>query len=84
MLPTNPLALNDVTNVADFGAIIKANTKQQLSAVRRLNFFQSPVVPAIRMAMAMCGEKSAAIFPKPRPDLFAIGLWNLERIDFGP
>jgi hypothetical protein len=31
----------------------------------------------------MCGEKAAAIFPKPRPDLFAIGLWNLERIDFG-
>lgn len=36
------------------------------------------------MTMAMRGEKSAAIFPKPRPDLLAVRLWNFERINFGP
>lgn len=32
--------------------------------------------------MAMGCEKSAAVFPKPGPDLFAICLWNFERINF--
>src|SRR5262245_58591107 len=37
-------------------------------------FFQRPVVAAIGMAMAMRGEKAAAMAPEQRPDLLAIGL----------
>jgi hypothetical protein len=41
-------------------------------------FFQRPFVSSIRMTMAMRRKKSTAMFPKPRPDFFTIGLWQFQ------
>lgn len=33
--------------------------------------------------MAVCGEEAAAIFPEPRPDAFAVGLWDVQAVERG-
>src|SRR5665213_2573969 len=45
-------------------------------------FFQSPLVPPVRLAMAVRREKAAAKLPEPRPDLFAVSLRDFQRRDF--
>ena len=44
--------------------------------------FQRPVIPPVRMAMAVRSEEAAAELPEPRPDLLAVGLRNLQAGDF--
>ena len=47
-----------------------------------VRFFEGPGVGAVGVAMAMGGEEAAAVLPEPGPDLFAVGLGNLQRGDF--
>src|SRR5208282_288887 len=49
------------------------------SATRNPEFFQRPIIPSVRMAMAMRRKKTAAMLPKPGPDLLAVGLGNFKR-----
>ena len=43
--------------------------------------FQCPFVSPVGMAMAMRREKSAAMPPEPRPDLFPVGLRQLQTVE---
>ena len=40
--------------------------------------FEGPVVAAVGVAVAVGGEEAAAMRPEPGPDLFAIGLGDVE------
>lgn len=44
---------------------------------------QLPIIPPIGMTMAMRRKESAAMLPEPRPDPFAIGLWDVQTIQHG-
>src|SRR5437867_13218339 len=59
-------------------------TIYDLRFTRRVGFFDGPGVASIGRAMAVRGEKAAAMFPEQRPELLAIGLRNRKRIEFGP
>src|ERR1044072_6679138 len=37
-------------------------------------FLERPFIPPVGVAMTVCGEKAAAMPPKQRPDLLAVGL----------
>src|SRR5579862_2666125 len=41
--------------------------------------FERPIIASIRMAMAMCRKKAAAMKPEPGPDLLTISLGNFQR-----
>src|ERR1039457_4744695 len=45
--------------------------------------FERPVVAPVGMAMAVRGEKSAAMPPEPGPDLFPVGLRQLQTLERG-
>src|ERR1017187_7669550 len=45
--------------------------------------FECPVVAPVGMAMAVRREKSAAMPPEPRPDLFPVGLRQLQTVECG-
>src|SRR3989442_11318167 len=47
-------------------------------------FLDGPDVAAIRVAMAMRGEKSATMLPEQGPDLFMVRLGQWKRIEFVP
>src|SRR5438105_168324 len=51
-------------------------------AVKR--FFNRPNIGAIALAVAMGGEESAAVLPEQRPDLFEIGLRQVQVGQRGP
>ena len=46
-------------------------------------FFERPVIAPVGVAMAMRREKSAAMPPKPRPDLLAVGLRQVQTLERG-
>src|SRR5882672_764282 len=45
-------------------------------------FFHRPGVASILVAMAMRGEKAAAVTPEQRPELFPVGLRHFQRAQF--
>ena len=51
--------------------------------VRRSTIFQRPIVPSIRVAMAMCGEESRSMLPEPGPDLLAVRLRQFKSVQSG-
>ena len=48
-----------------------------------LCFFERPVVASVGVAMAVRREKSAAMPPEPGPDLFPVGLRQVQTIERG-
>lgn len=44
---------------------------------------QLPIIPPIRMTMAMRGKETAAMLPEPRPDAFTVGLRNVQAVQCG-
>ena len=41
-------------------------------------FFEGPVENAVRVAVAVSGEKAAAMLPEPGPDSLAVGLGQIQ------